>query len=481
MSKYFLIIEQGIKTTAVYIFNTKKKLVSSAQQTLHLSSPKKYQFEFEPLEMIYCIRSAISKALKIKKIKAGEIGAISIISTNQAAIIWDKETGLPLGKGIPDICMRTEDYCLKLIKNQLNEQIKNTTGADLSPTYLASKFYWLMHNQPEIQNLKNKKNLQIGSLDSWILFNLSGRQIHKTDYTNALKTMLFNLQTLSWDKFLLNEFALQKNYLPTIQASASVFGHTKSFVPLADDIPITCISTYEKAMFHAHHCQNFTSAYLHYDYPGYFIVSTGHENIHLHKSITGVLAQPKLRYSLENIINFPLIPKNFLQTDPSSSKSNIYAQDSNKLFIIPKKIKTFPFFKTPKIHLLSLDFSTTPAEITTAYYYCLAYQIKNYLSFLENKTNITLKEISVSGPSAINNNFLQIQSNALQMPITRYTHSINSCLGAILLANISAKLFSNTQPTFKNIKIEKQFLPELDPISNFANYNEWLSYYQQNL
>jgi glycerol kinase len=481
--KYILIIEQETNTANAYLLNKKGVCVASSSQTINPLQIPSNHVEYDPSKQIYAVRSSIINALNEANSKGTDIHGIGIVNATPSFLIWDKKTGRPITNIISSTCNRGLAICNNLSKIGVNETIKQISGLTLTPNHPAPQIKWLHDRDPEIKKSLSKKNTMIGTLDSWLLYNLTGKKQCLTDYTNASKTMLLDIKKQTWSTDLLIEFGIPKTCLPKIQFSSSKFGSTKGFLSIPDDVPILSLTTKSQANLYGLCGNSYQTALLSYDSPCSFLINTGQQPI-LDQELYNatILASSKeFRFGLDSQIDLPL----FNSSWGSIEELNIYQKNvaekieainpKSSIMILPIKQKKNTFITTtPTWKITGFNQYTTPMHLLKAYFEAIVFHIKKHQLALEDATHFHIKDIQTTGRLSENEFLTQFQTDMLQIPATTYQQPHPSAIGSALLIHKKDSFFSPKDISKLN-KIKKNYPPFMNPISSFATYSEWVS------
>ena len=231
MKKYILALDQGTTSSRTIVFDKKGNIVSKAQYEFTQIYPKSGWVEHNPYEILESQLHSLTAALEIGRINPSEVAAIGITNQRETTILWDKETGKPVYNAIVWQCRRTAPICERLKAEGLEPYIKEHTGLLIDAYFSATKIKWIIDNVPEARTLANDGRLLFGTVETWLIWNLTNKAVHVTDYSNAARTMLFDIEKLEWDSYLCSKLGIPMNILPEIKESSSVYGYISGDVP----------------------------------------------------------------------------------------------------------------------------------------------------------------------------------------------------------------------------------------------------------
>jgi len=443
---HLLIISHTKNTSQAAIYDYKGNCIAFADHALAHSDNA---HNADPHELIYTLRASITKALKQiqKKIKIDGIG----IWTNTPAIYaWEADTYTPISS--PTTSLNTHKAVQDLKKSKLDEYIFDTTGQRLTQELPLSilKAHMTSHSG------KVSPKWKVGTLETWWLYHLTGQSDFESSFSTALATGLFNLTQTNWDKLLTQECHISPTQLPKVKADLSQFGLTKGFFPLDDNIPIIAMTTSLNAMHEAIRKTSSQSGILHLDTVATTLIQSPEFTLNERVAVpTKTTLQIAEKYC--HIIPAPL--PQWIQTTPLQTQNH-------SLTIIPIEGKSSVFFvHPPKLAMVGLTDTTTPEEITTAYLLSIGYDIA--LRLITQFPKLGLKEIAITGPMAHHLLIRQTLSDLLQIPVLYYESDLeNTGLARLILA-------SHFQIALPAPKPSHTVIPQMDPISRYANINKW--------
>jgi glycerol kinase len=472
--QYIISITQNKQTSEAFILDKKATLVGYGKQDVTPISST----EIDALEIIYAIRSAVHKSLTSNHINPEDITAIAISTTGNTIVSWEKHSGLPLHPVKVHKDKTLDPLFQNAIKNQISQTLLEITGQSLTTESTPLLLKWHIDQSEAMQNQLKKKNLMIGTLDTWIVYNLTGRTSHLTDRTHAASTQLFNMKTLTWDDFLCKEFSISGAILPTIIPSQAEFGKTQGFLPLPDNIPIVSICEKRSASLLGTNGFNYKDTLLNYEKNGHFLLNNG--TTLPNKNHFTLLANGHIpHFGITANIPFPNcdIPWLPTMTDITENLPEAPSNNPANIFIIPipEKITSHTKEKS-KIAILGLSSDTTLEQLKQAYLEAIAFQCHTMIRHIESTQNLFLKEVKAIGPLAQNDHLLQLQANTLQLPVVRMATPNPQAIGAAILAGLATGFFKDKPTLQKSLKIEKTFLPTIDPITGLSRLNTWLEY-----
>lgn len=479
MEKYVIAIDQGTTSTRAIIFDAKQNKVKVAQKEINVFFPKPSWVEQDANEIWQSTLSCIHDVLSDGDIKPEQILAIGITNQRETTIVWDSKTGKPIYNAIVWQSRQTSDIIDEYKKLSVEDVIKDKTGLILDPYFSATKIKFILDN---VQGAKDNSNLLFGTVDTWLLWNLTGGKVHATDVTNASRTLLFNINTLNWDEDLLKLFGVNKSLLPEIKDTAGLFGYTdpKNFFGLA--CPIMSMVGDQQAALFGESCFEKGEIKNTYGTGGFMLINTGNDVIHSKYGLLSTVAwkiNDEVKYALEGsiFVSGSLIQwlRDELHFFDDAAKTDAIArsvEDSNGVFIVPAFTGLgAPYWKKEcKGAIYGLTRGTNQAHITRSALEAMAYQSKDLVEVMQKDINDKVKDLKVDGGAAANTYLLEFQSDILGIPVTKYSNAETTALGAARLAGLQVDLYSYDD--FKNDSFV-EYKPKMDEETRNELYAKW--------
>lgn len=478
----FLLIEYLETITTAYIINKVGKVVASGSQYLSTVPSLFGPAELDPLEVVFSVRAAINKAFHASTFGEDSIAGIGVLTPGKGCLAWSKHTGNPLCSIFSADGSFKSFSLTKLEKLKIDEDIYRRTGRMPDATYSAFKWSYLVQKSAKIQEGLAEGTVNFGTVDSWIIYNLTGRKSHVTDYTHAASTLLFNIETLSWDEFLLNEFQLPVGSLPDVTSSMSMFGVTSGFVSLPDGIPILALSTTTGTELLGLGGYKFGDGYLHFDSNGRFLLNTGQELSSLSDGKDRVIlpGYKEVRYGLDASLDFPTqlgevfnredgVLSDFLKAGQLAGN----VSDTKGVYMVPEPKKGFePDGR--RVILFGLCGRVSNAHLARAFFESMAFSVKAFLDRLEETSQYYPRELKVCGPFSGNDFLMQFQADILQIPLARFSVDHARLYGMAYMMGLQTNCFDSPKVVEEWVDIDTQFVPSMDPITSHSKYNHWL-------
>ena len=478
MKEYILALDQGTTSSRAIIFDKQGNIIAQAGKEYTQIFPTPGWVEHDPMEIW---SSQISTAIEvIEKIKVmakinmspQNISAIGITNQRETTIVWNRHTGKPVYNAIVWQCRRTADYCQALKTENYDQTIQAKTGLIVDPYFSATKVKWILENVPGAMASAKKGDLLFGTVDTWLTWNLTKGQVHVTDYSNASRTMMFNIHTLTWDTDILQKFGIPESMLPTVMPSSHVYGHSAKDV-LGHNIPIAGIAGDQQAALFGQNC--FTPGMVKNTYgTGCFIL--------MHTGKTPVTSQNGLittiAWGLDGTVEYALEGGVFIagaaiqwlrdsmQIITHASETETIATsvpDTQGVYVVPAFVGLgAPYWQQEARGIITgLTRGADHRHIVRATLESLAYQSYDVIKAMERDINQPLKSIKVDGGAVGNDFLMQFQADILGVPVIKPKISESTALGAMYLAGLGIGMYSSKEDILQNVQIEKTFQPNM--------------------
>lgn len=473
MSKYIMALDQGTTSSRCILFNEKGKIVSSAQKEFKQIYPKAGWVEHDPMEIWSSQFSVTTEAMARINANPSDVAAIGITNQRETTIIWDKNTGIPVYNAIVWQCKRTAEFCDELKLAGIDKIISEKTGLILDAYFSATKIKWILDNVEGARREAEKGNLLFGNVDTWLIWNLTKGKVHVTDYTNASRTMLFNIHDLKWDEELLNIFDIPKSILPEVKPSSYIYGSTNEML-FGEPILISGDAGDQHAALFGQTCFSAGTAKNTYGTGCFMLMNTGEKTV---KSKNGLLTtiawgiDDKVDYALEGSIFMAGASIQWLRDElrmiKNAAESERYAKsvdDTNGVYFVPAFVGLGAPYWDPYARgtIIGLTRGAKKEHIIRATLESLAYQTYDVLKAMEEDSGIMLKSLKVDGGACANDFLMQFQSDILDVQVDRPELTETTALGAAYLAGLSVGYFRNKDDISKNWSISKTFKPDMD-------------------
>ncbi len=473
MKKYIMALDQGTTSSRCIIFEKDGGIVSLVQREFPQIFPKEGWVEHNPMAIWSTQIAACTEALMQIGGNWDEISGIGITNQRETVVVWDRITGTPIYNAIVWQCRRTAYYCEELKERGLSELIRNKTGLLLDPYFSASKIAWILDSVEGAREKAERGELCFGTIDSWLIWNLTGGKVHATDYSNASRTMLFNINTLEWDKELLEIFNIPSSMLPSVHPSSYIFGHTDHSI-LGAEIAIGGVAGDQQAALFGQCCFNEGELKNTYGTGAFLLMNIGEK-----PNITDTGLVTTIAWGLDGKINYALEGSVFvcgaaiqwlrdgMRVIESAADSEYYAKkvpDSGGVLVVPAFQGLGAPYWDPYARgiIVGITRATNKYHIIRATVESMAYQTADVIELMENSTGIKIDGLSVDGGASANDLLLSFQSDLLGTTVNRPECIETTALGAAYLCGLATGMYKSTDEIKINRKIAKTFSPEKD-------------------
>jgi glycerol kinase len=485
MAKLILAIDQGTTGTRTYLFDHSGRVVGSAYQEFTQYFPKPGWVEHDALEIQRTVEETGKKALKSAGIKSSQIAAIGITNQRETTVLWDRKTGKPIHNAIVWQCRRTAHRCDELKKQGKEKLFLNKTGLVIDAYFSGTKVEWLLQNVPGAAQKAAKRELAFGTIDSWLLWNLTGGKTHATDYSNASRTLLFNIKTKQWDSELLKTLHVSGSLLPQVQASASLFGTTSSKSYLGAGIPITGMAGDQQAALFGQGCHEPGTLKNTYGTGCFLLLNVGKKHVISKNKLLTTLAcdrngQPV--YALEGsvfiggaAIQWIRDGLGLIKSSPESEAVAMKVTDTSGVYLVPAFVGLgAPYWDGhARGALVGLTRGTTKEHVVRATLESLAYQTKDLVDAMLKDSQLKLKELRVDGGACKNNLLMQFQADILKARINRPKMVETTAIGAAFLAGLQIGFWKNSAEIQKIRRVDKVFSPRMKETTRRDLWDGW--------
>lgn len=481
MPKYIIALDQGTTSSRSVLFNESGQQIAISQQEFTQIFPQSGWVEHDPLEILNTQLNTFHNLLRNNGLNYSDIAAIGITNQRETTVVWNKKTGQPIYNAIVWQDTRTTPICESLKKKGLEDYIKKTTGLVADSYFSGTKIKWILDNVQGARDLAQAGELLFGTIDTWLLWNLTKGKVHATDYSNASRTMIFNIKNLTWDDKMLQELNIPKNILPTVQPSSYHFGDLEIE---GQRIPITGIAGDQQAALFGQACFQKGEAKNTYGTGCFLLMNTGEE---MQLSQNGLLTtiawgiDDKVYYALEGSVFIAGAAiqwlRDGLQLIEQAKDSEAISQEitgDNPVYVVP----AFAGLGAPywdmyaRGAIFGLTRDTGRSHLVKATLQSLAYQTKDLINAMQDDSNIPLAALKVDGGASANNVLMQFQADILNTPIERPKNIESTALGAAYLAGIAIGLWKK-EDILANKEIERQFAPKMDGDRRNKLYAGW--------
>ena len=484
MKKYVMALDQGTTSSRCIIFDKSGKIKSMAGKEFTQIYPKAGWVEHNPMEIWSSQISVATEAMAKLGIEAGEIASIGITNQRETTIIWNKNTGQPIYNAIVWQCRRTSDMIDEVKEKGLEPYIRETTGLIPDAYFSATKIKWILDNVPGARKEAEKGNLLFGTVDSWLIWNLTKGKVFVTDYTNASRTMMFDIKKLKWDERILRELNIPYSMLPEVKPSSYTYGYTDKSL-FGEEIPISGAAGDQQAALFGQCCFEKGEAKNTYGTGCFLLMNTGEEVVKSKQGLLTTIAactDDKVIYALEGSVFVAGAAIQWLRDElrliHTASESEKYAyevNDTNGVYVVP----AFTGLGAPywdqyaRGAIVGITRGCNREHIIRATLESIAYQTYDVIKAMESDLDGSLKTLRVDGGASVNNFLMQFQADILNTQVLRPECIETTALGAAYLAGLSVGFWKDKEEIKKNWALSKTFEPNMDEKSREELIKGW--------
>lgn len=483
--KYILAIDQGTTSSRAILFDQCGKIVDIAQREFTQIFPQAGWVEHDAMEIWGSVQSVISELLAKTSISASEIAAIGITNQRETTVVWDQHTGFPIYNAIVWQSRQTVEICEELKEKGYDPLIRRKTGLLIDAYFSGTKVKWILDHIEGAREKAEKGDLLFGTIDSWLVWKLSGGKKHVTDVTNASRTLLYNIYDLKWDEELLRVFDIPLTMLPEVCSSSEVVAYTERALFFGEEVPISGIAGDQQAALFGQACFEEGMAKNTYGTGCFMLMNTGEKAVGSQHGLLTTIAwglNGKVEYALEGSIFVAGSAiqwlRDGLQIIDRASDSELLAQEvdsSEGVYVVPAFVGLgAPYWDSDaRGAIFGLTRGTSKAHLTRATLESLAYQTRDVLAAMEQDAGIRLKKLRVDGGATANNLLMQFQSDMLNVPVERPVVLETTALGAAYLAGLAVGFWKDKSEIAELWEIDQSFQPSMDNKMREHLYNGW--------
>ena len=484
MAKYVMALDAGTTSNRCILFNEKGEMCSVAQKEFTQYFPKPGWVEHNANEIWSSQLSVAVEAMAQIGANAEDIAAIGITNQRETTIVWDKVTGEPVYNAIVWQCRRTSEYCDSLKEKGLTDKFREKTGLVIDAYFSGTKLKWILDNVPGVRERAEKGELLFGTVETWLIWKLTKGSVHVTDYSNASRTMLFNINTLQWDDEILAELNIPKCMLPEAKPSSCVYGESDP-VFFGGSIKIAGAAGDQQSALFGQTCFNPGEAKNTYGTGCFMLMNTGEKPVFSKNGLVTTIAwglDGKVNYALEGSIfvagasiQWLRDEMRLIDSSPDSEYMAKKVKDTNGCYVVP----AFTGLGAPhwdqyaRGTIVGITRRVNKYHIIRATLESLAYQTNDVLQAMQADSGIQLEALKVDGGASANNLLMQIQSDIIQAPVHRPKCVETTAMGAAYLAGLAVGYWANKEDVIKNWAIDCVFAPEIEPEERDKKVKGW--------
>ncbi|WP_394127007.1 glycerol kinase GlpK [Vibrio hepatarius] len=483
--KYIVALDQGTTSSRAVILDHDANIVSVAQREFTQIYPKAGWVEHDPLEIWATQSSTLVEALGKSGIRSDQLAGIGITNQRETTVVWNKETGKPVYNAIVWQCRRTADICEDLKARGLEDYVRDNTGLVLDPYFSGTKVKWILDNVEGAREDAEAGKLLFGTVDTWLVWKMTQGRVHVTDYTNASRTMLFNINDLCWDQKMLDELGIPASMMPEVKRSSEVYGQTNIGGKGGTRIPIAGIAGDQQAALYGQMCVEAGQAKNTYGTGCFLLMNTGQEKVTSKNGLLTTLAcgpTGEPAYALEGAVFMGGASIQWLRDEMkllADAKDSEYfatkVDSSNGVYVVP----AFTGLGAPywdayaRGTIVGLTRGVNSNHIIRATLEGIAYQTRDVLDAMQADSGIKLANLRVDGGAVANNFLMQFQSDVLDTEVHRPEVTEVTALGAAYLAGLAVGYWNNIDELQGKAVLDRTFLPHHDEEKRSRRYKGW--------
>ncbi len=485
MEKYILAIDQGTTSSRAMIFDHDGQVVSVAQKEFTQYFPKPGWVEHDPDEIWGTTLGVIADALGKENIKPTQIAGIGITNQRETTVVWDAETTEPIHNAIVWQDRRTASICDDLVEQGHEDTIRSKTGLVVDAYFSGTKIKWMLDNVEGAREKAEAGRLRFGTIDSWLIWKLTGGNTHVTDYTNASRTLIYNIHELKWDEELLDILDIPKSMLPEVKASSEVYSNTADYHFFGEEVPIAGIAGDQQAATFGQVCYEKGAAKNTYGTGCFMLMNTGEEAVASENGLLTTIAygvNGKVNYALEGsifiagaAIQWLRDELNLIDNAPDSEYFASKVDGTDGVYVVP----AFAGLGAPywdmyaRGTIVGLTRGTSKEHLIRATLESLAYQTRDVLEAMEADSGIELKTLRVDGGAAMNDFLMNFQADILGVEVERPVVNETTALGAAYLAGLAVGYWDNMDELVAKWDRDKLFVPKMAQEKREKLYAGW--------
>ncbi|GAQ19243.1 glycerol kinase [Oceanobacillus picturae] len=485
MGKYILALDQGTTSSKAVIFDQEGKVVETGQREFEQHFTKPGWVEHDANEIWTSMLSSISEAMRKSDTEPEDIAGIGITNQRETTVVWDRNTGKPIYRAIVWQSRQTADICNDLREAGHNELFRDKTGLLIDPYFAGTKVKWILDNVDGAKEKADNGELMFGTIDTWLVYKLTGGEQHITDYSNASRTLMYNIYDLEWDEELLDILGVPKSMLPEVKQSSEVYGKTVNYHFFGHEVPIAGIAGDQHAALFGQACFEKGMAKNTYGTGGFMLMNTGEEGVKSENGLLTTLAwgiDGKVEYALEGSIFVSGSAIQWLRDgleiikDAKETESLATSvEDTGGVYVVPAFVGLgTPYWDSDvRGAVFGLTRGTKKEHLVRATLESLTYQTRDVLDVMKDDSGIDVKTLRVDGGAVKNDFLVQFQSDILGLQVERPVVTETTALGAAYLAGLAVGFWESKEEIANQWKVDKTFESEINEDEREQLYDGW--------
>ncbi|MBQ2828392.1 MAG: glycerol kinase GlpK [Clostridia bacterium] len=486
MEKYILSLDQGTTSSRAVAFDKSGRIAAKAQKEFNQIYPDSGWVEHDPMEILYSQFNSITQLFAQSSVEPSQIAAIGITNQRETTIVWDKNTGKPVYNAIVWQCRRTAKMCEELKARGLGDYVKEKTGLLIDAYFSGTKIKWILDNVQGAKESAEKGDLLFGTVDTWLIWKLTG--CHVTDYSNASRTMLFDVDKLCWDEKLCQELEIPMSMLPEVRPSSEIYGYVSEGILGLEDlagVPVASAIGDQPAALYGQTCFRKGEAKNTYGTGCFLLMNTGDTRVHSKNNLVSGVAWgigDKVTYSIEgsafnagSVIKWLRDEIHLIDTAPRIDELAETVEDANGVYFVP----AFTGLGAPywdmyaRGCMMGLTRGANRAHIARACLESIAFQMTDLLEAMNADSGIELSSLRVDGGASVSNIMMQIQSDMIRTPVDRPKMVETTALGAAFLAGLAVGFWKDEEELSNLREVDRIFTPQMDMEKRDKLYSGW--------
>lgn len=485
MDKYILTIDQGTTSSRAILYNKKGESVGSSQKEFPQYFPNDGWVEHNANEIWNSVQSVIAGAFINSGIQPSQVAGIGITNQRETTVIWDKETGKPVYNAVVWQSRQTSHIAKQLINDGHSELFHKKTGLIIDAYFSATKVRWILDQIDNGQERAENGELLFGTIDSWLVWKLTDGQVHVTDYTNAARTMLFNIDKLEWDEEILEILNIPKQMLPEVKSNSEIYGHTTSYHFFGNEVPISGMAGDQQAALFGQMAFEPGEVKNTYGTGAFIIMNTGEELTYSKNNLISTIGygiNDKIYYALEGSIfvagsAIQWIRDGLKMIDDSAESEDLAKESDNndEVYVVPAFTGLgAPYWNSDaRGSVFGLTRGTSRADFVKATLQSLAYQTRDVIDTMNKDSEVDIPYLKVDGGAALNNYLMQFQADILGVEIQRAENLETTALGAAYLAGLAVGFWEDMEELKSLRKVGEKYEPKMNDSKKEKLYRGW--------
>ena len=482
--KYVVALDQGTTSCRTIIFDSLGRTVAQVSREFMQIYPEPGWVEHDAMEIWECQLSTLKEALANNNISPDRIASIGITNQRETLVVWNRNTGKPIYNAIVWQCRRTANICDELKQKGMEDIIYKKTGLVIDAYFSATKLYWILNQVPGARAMAVGGELLAGTIDTWLIWNLTGGKVHATDYSNASRTMLFNINDMCWDDDLLETLEIPVKMLPQVKDSSGYFGSLDKAL-LGHEIPITGVAGDQHAALFGQACFEKGMVKNTYGTGCFILMNTGEERKFSTNNLLTTIAWRiggKVEYALEGsvfsagaAVQWLRDELQIIKTAAETEALALAVDDTNGVYMVPAFVGLGAPYWDPYARgaVLGLTRGANKKHLVRAVLESIAYQSMDILDIMEKDSGIDITQLRVDGGASANNFLMQFQADISGLPVIRPENTETTAMGAAFLAGLEVGVWKGKKDIVDIWKEDKRYLPQMDHKIRDEKYRMW--------